>query len=89
MTGPFILSIPRRYPPTEVVNLNDVSALYWNVREDSGEGASTFPEGIVKNMRGEVVARVSYNARVWAPGEGGDLLHEPGGTWPGDAATIA
>ncbi|MGH8159278.1 MAG: hypothetical protein ACREPQ_14250 [Rhodanobacter sp.] len=49
-----------------VCDLYDASSHYQILRDDSGEGASTFPEGMVYN--GDVwVARISYNGRVWAP----------------------
>lgn len=34
------------------------------LRDDSGEGASTWPTPLVRK-NGTVVARISYNGRVW------------------------
>lgn len=50
-----------------VHTLRHASAAYGQLRDDSGEGASTFPEGRVFRGR-EEVAKISYNGRVWLPG---------------------
>lgn len=66
---PFSLKIGRR-KAIPVRDLVDASVCYQLERERSGEGASTFPHGFVFN--GEtLLAEVSYNGRVWAPGTGG------------------
>lgn len=45
--------------------LKDCSKIFCAMRDQSGEGASTFPDGrIFEN--GKRIARVSYNGRVWA-----------------------
>ena len=51
----------------EVTSFADASAKYAQARDESGEGVSTFPEGIVSNQSDQCLARVSYNAKVWAP----------------------
>lgn len=46
----------------------EASAIYCEMRDASGEGGSTWRDG--RLYRGEeYVARISYNGRVWAPGE--------------------
>ena len=57
------LRIGRRLT-VEVTDLVAASRAYQTARDESGEGASTFPEGIVKSRDGSVY-RVSYNGRVW------------------------
>lgn len=47
---------------------SDASALYAMHRDYSGEGVSTFPAGRI-DQGGETIARVSYNGRVWGPGD--------------------
>ena len=49
-----------------VESLADSSASYQRFR---GTQSSTHvPEGVVRDATGSVVARVSYNGRVWGPG---------------------
>lgn len=51
-----------------VLTLREASNVYCKWRDRSGRGASRFPSGMV--LDGVlVVARVSYNGRVWPPGE--------------------
>jgi hypothetical protein len=61
------LTIPRRLTQ-DVVDFAAASAAYAQARDLSGEGYSTFPEGVI-DRRGEFVAKVSYNGRVWAERE--------------------
>lgn len=83
MSGPFVLRIPRRLPPTEVVNHSDVSCLYQSTRDASGEGASTFPEGVMLDTRGKIVGWVSYNGCIWdRKGDNRVLIYDPAGIWP-------
>jgi len=56
------LAIGRRMT-LQVRDLIEASREYQRVRDQSGEGASTFPEGRVKGASGSY--RVSYNGRVW------------------------
>lgn len=58
------LRIGRRYR-APVADYEEASRLYAAQRDASGEGASTFPPATVTGVRGKVVARVSYNAKVW------------------------
>lgn len=44
---------------------------YCRLRDESGEGASTFNEGIIEHERDKY--RVSYNGRIW---NGDDLIFE-------------
>lgn len=55
------LRIGRRHT-VAVSSLAEASLVYGRVRDDSGEGASTFPGGRVGKHR------VSYNGRVWLGG---------------------
>ena len=57
-----ILKIGRRHT-TSVQDLSQASAIYAMLRNESGEGASTFPNGKITD--GKKTYRVSYNGRVW------------------------
>jgi len=46
-----------------LATLADASKVYQMVRDESGEGGSTFPDGKVSGPEG--VYRISYNGRVW------------------------
>lgn len=59
--------IPRR-PEMSAANFADASAKYSEVRDASGEGGSTFRDGVVI-QDGKPVARISYNGRIWPLGE--------------------
>jgi hypothetical protein len=66
----------------DVADLIAASAAYAQARELSGKGASQFPEGKITEG-GQLIARVSYNGRVWAvdpakPAGGGNLVYCPG-----------
>ena len=50
-----------------VSTFEDASRVYQSRRDASGLGASKFPSGFVWE-NGSVVAEISYNGRVWAPG---------------------
>lgn len=56
---------------TEVADFSEASRVYDALRDASGEGASTFPEG---DLRGTAVYRVSYNAKIW---EGDVCVFDP------------
>lgn len=58
--------------------LEGLSAKYEAARDASGEGASTFPVGMVRDRAfdGNLVAVISYNGRVWTDLDG-DLLFDP------------
>lgn len=45
-------------------SLAGISAAYCKARDDSGEGASTFPTPDIQ-WNEEGVARLSYNGRIW------------------------
>lgn len=53
----------RTYHPA---TLAEASSIYCTLRDESGEGASTFRETEVVDQDGKFVARISYNGRVWA-----------------------
>jgi hypothetical protein len=73
-----VLKIGRRFS-APVASLKEASELYDAKRDASEEGASTFPWGDVFDDWNNLVARVSYNARVWAPGAdiGDTPLYDP------------
>lgn len=52
----------------KVADLTEASERYSEARDASGEGASTFREGRVFDGN-KVVARISYNGRIWADKE--------------------
>jgi hypothetical protein len=56
------LHIGRRATMT-VKDLREASAVYQQLRDESGEGCSTLPDAFV--TRGPSVYRISYNGRVW------------------------
>jgi hypothetical protein len=56
----------KRFP---VTTLADASALFCKTRDAFGEGASKTPQCKVVDQRGEVVARISYNGRIWPNAE--------------------
>ena len=49
-----------------VVSLADASARYQRFR--GTKSSDVVPEGLVKDDAGQLVAKVSYNGRVWSPG---------------------
>lgn len=53
--------------------LAGISAAYCKARDESGEGASTFPFPDIEDG-GAFVARLSYNGRVWPYGAYGESL---------------
>jgi hypothetical protein len=53
--------------PIPVGSLAEASERYSAVREALGFGASRLPEGRVCDDADKLVARVSYNGRVWPP----------------------
>lgn len=58
----------------EVANLEEASRLYCSYRDKSGEGASTWPEGIVRNAADGRRYRISYNGRIWRKAPHGQVL---------------
>ncbi|NNM62422.1 MAG: hypothetical protein HKM03_09655 [Steroidobacteraceae bacterium] len=59
------LRIGRRMT-VNVADLPSASREYQRLRDESGEGGSTFPDGVVKGNSGTY--RISYNGRVWLGG---------------------
>lgn len=53
-----ILKIGQRYR-VEVASLEEASRVYQRLRNESGEGGSTWPTGLLPGYH------VSYNGRVW------------------------
>jgi hypothetical protein len=50
-----------------VCGFAEASRVYADLRDASREGASTFPDGAIFDGN-RMIARVSYNAKVWLPG---------------------
>lgn len=48
-----------------VPSLEMASAMYSAARDKSGLGASKFREGRIVDVNGNLIARISYNGRVW------------------------
>ena len=59
----YTLTIGRRFKG-EVDSFEAASEIYSNIRDESYEGASTFPNGKIK-LGSKIVADISYNGRVW------------------------
>ena len=57
------LSIPKRHRGT-YGDFTQARAAYERIRDESGEGASTFPSAVVWEQYGPRV-RISYNGRFW------------------------
>lgn len=74
---PMILEIPGRLRPTEVTSFSRASALYSELRDASGEGYRTWPDGELRSNH--AAYRVSYNGKVWLgpEGENADLVYNP------------
>jgi hypothetical protein len=75
-----ILWIGNRFN-SNVRDLAHASEVYARERDESGEGASTFPNGRIMKG-GRKIANVSYNARVWpkeGTGPGFTPLYDPSG----------
>lgn len=71
----------------EVKGLADASALYCQIRDESGEGGSTFRPAVVR-QNGKGIARISYNGNVWPMAEwtpGLTPLLRVAGLFAGDA----
>lgn len=56
------------FAPITVPDFAEASRTYCARREESGEGASTFSDGLVLNEHGDHIGRISYNGRIWTPG---------------------
>ena len=56
------------YPDLEADDWADASRLFSERREESGLGASLFPDAILL-LGGIPVGRISYNGRIWPLGE--------------------
>lgn len=51
-----------------VKDFAEASAIFDGLRDESGEGGSTFGEGRIYDDAGKMIARISYNGRVWKAG---------------------
>ena len=56
-------------------SLADASRMFSVLRDQSGEGASTFPSPRIKDAFGKIVGRFSYNGRIWT-GDGATLIYD-------------
>jgi hypothetical protein len=61
----------RRFGSFLVHTVADAQAVYCRARDDSGEGASSFPTGRIKGHKTHKTLIVSYNGRVWIGFAGG------------------
>jgi hypothetical protein len=59
----YTLTIGRRFKGV-VESFEAASKIYSDLRDESYEGASTFPWGKIK-LGSKLVADISYNGRVW------------------------
>jgi hypothetical protein len=50
----------------QIASYEEASRMFCAARDKMGEGASRTPSPKIVDERGEVVAYVSYNGRVWA-----------------------
>ena len=50
----------------QIASFEEASRMFCLAREKMGEGASRTPSPPIVDERGEVIAHVSYNGRVWA-----------------------
>lgn len=50
----------------QVASFEEASRMFCAARDKAGEGASRTPSPQIVDERGEVIAHVSYNGRVWA-----------------------
>jgi hypothetical protein len=79
-----ILTIPGRITRSfREGDFAGTSRTYSEARDASGEGASTFPVGIIRDRNDRPIARVSFNGRIWRldpdkPDGGGTLIYCPG-----------
>jgi len=53
----------------QVASFAEASEKYCTARDASGYGASKIPPVKIVTADGTEIARISYNGRVWAPGE--------------------
>jgi hypothetical protein len=69
------LRIGRSRHLVEVEGYAEASRIYAELRDRSGRGASTMPEGRIYDAEtGKPVASLSYNGKVW---DGGRCLFDP------------
>lgn len=63
LTDSFMLHIPHRLPLTAFATAAEAVAVYERLRDESGEGASTWPNG--KLLAPKETLTLSYNGRLW------------------------
>lgn len=64
LTQTMFIEIGRRR--IQVATYQEASHMFCAARDKMGEGSSKTPSPKIVNERGEVVAHISYNGRVWA-----------------------
>lgn len=67
----YSLQIQKYKTVSNLTSLEECSKLYQNIRDRSNLGASSFADGNVL-CDGKIVARISYNGRIWSPEPYGD-----------------
>jgi hypothetical protein len=50
----------------QIASFEEASRTFCAARDKAGEGASRTPSPKIVDERGEIIAHVSYNGRVWA-----------------------
>lgn len=62
----FLIVRQAGYPDIMVKTLAEASRRYCERRDQTGLGASTFPEATLLH-EGVIIGRISYNGRIWHP----------------------
>jgi hypothetical protein len=71
-----------RLIPYKTETLKELSEIYCRVRDETGEGQSTFGPVNVRGPNGTLIGHISYNGRVWDIPKGqptsvrGNLLYD-------------
>ncbi len=55
-------------------SIAEASALYCGLRDESGEGCSTFPMPALRGPSGPFDAKIAYNGKVYCTGRDGDRV---------------
>lgn len=49
----------------EVQDFAQACKIFCDARDESGQGASRFPDGFILNEQGVKTHRISYNGKIW------------------------
>lgn len=71
------IQVPGRFI-FSVGSYEEASEAYLNDRDQSGDGAATYPPGFITNDESNFIAVVSWDGRVWDMGTDGAVRQE----WP-------